>query len=120
MESALAQPRRCLRNVVWNGGRAASWVPLTSAEHSAAPAQDVALVVWGLGMVTEFVGAFLRRAIAAMELDVVQEWSWPSERGTAEQQLGSGCLALPFGVAFWEGKQTLAVTWSADSRLRRE
>lgn len=63
-----------------NGGRAASWVPVVSAEDSAALDQDVAVVVAGLGMVTVSVGAFVRRAVAARGLDVVQEWSWRSER----------------------------------------
>ena len=103
---------------VWYGVRAASWVPFASAEHLATLDRDVAVVVAGLGMVTEFVGALVRRAIAAWGLDVVQEWSWRSERGTAEQQLGSGCLPLPFEVAFWEGTQTVPVTWSAQSLLR--
>ena len=70
---------------VWNGGRAARWVPFASAKHSAALDQVLAVVVAALEMVTVFVCAFVRRAVAARGLDVVQEWSWRWERGTAEQ-----------------------------------
>ena len=58
---------------VWNGGRAASWVPFVSAEVSATLDQDFAVVFAGLGIVTVFVGAFVMRVVAARGLDVVQE-----------------------------------------------
>ena len=68
-----AAQKPCEECWVWNRGRAASWVPFISAEHSAALDQDVAVVVTGVGMVTVFLGAFVRRAVAEGGLDVVQE-----------------------------------------------